>query len=751
MPNNENISSIKSYLLHILDRMRGSMSMADSANALLVFVILRRLECLFEPYRGQVMKLFRQYKDVLDGVDMDVKVRKAIRGELDFYILSDGNMRDLLHQGYLQGASGLEHYINCFDSRTATQLKEFGAIEYANKLMYNDRYYFVIDGIASIELGESIGVMDFEEIASAIISISANGGLGRIGSYTSSELSYLMAGVLFAEGGKRTFSKLYDPVCGSGNLLRIAQSQFGYPIFVSGQDLDHKMTSLNALLSKTSGHLGYSFASGDVLTMDAFSRESFDYVVADLPLRYMVTGYFKWDKEIFPFGTPSNNDGIWLFIQHIIAKMNHNGRAIFTCLPTVFTEDHPYCSMVRSWMLKNDLIEGIIILPNGVLHPQTSAEICLCILNKDKNSKRKNRIQIINAKGFVRGNESRRIKLTDDLSNLIIKSYTSYDENDTCHIAENDEFAQYVLKIFQPARDENGDVIIVKGEKKVDSKKTVVVSVPNTEKDVIDYVKRNILNHLDKEAWIDFSSVQKKCVIDIRTPFIKKPKTLPLSVLKNDVENLFKQINNQVQTLTAHNDDVMVITPQSGGPDSCLLGSVTRFRRTKNPSNIIAKGGAYPILTPNYLRSYVSQPEEYTDGTVDEVLVEDGDTLVLLDGDNAGEVFYGKKGYMSRTMTKIELGTNLFTPEYFYYLIKSIEPELRMMAKGNAIKHVNIADLRSVQLFIPPIVQQISVVRYLNPKIKALDELIPILGGEARELLLNYRLALINDAINPKQ
>lgn len=724
--------------------------MGDSANALLVFVILRRLECLFDPYRGKVMKLFRQYKDVLDEDDLDAKVRDVIGGALGFYILSDSTMRNLLVHGYLQGASGLEHYINCFDNRTAKQLKEFGAIEYANKLMYNDLYYKVVDSINSIALDDSIGAEDFEEIVSTIISMSANGGYGGLRNYTSSELSQLIAGVMFAEGEKGSLPRLYDPACGSGNLLRIVQSHCGCPMFVAGQDIDPKMVSLNALLSKTTNHhLECSFASGDVLSMDVFPNEFYDYVVADLPLRYMVTGYFKWDKEVFPLGTPSNNDGIWLFIQHIVAKMNRSGRAVFTCLPSIFTEDHPYCSMARFWMLENDLIESIIILPSGTLYPQTSTEICLCVLNKAKNRERKNRVQIVNANGFTRGNKNRRFKLTDEVSNMIIKSYTSFEENDSCHIAENDEFAQYVLKIYQPARDENGNVIRVKGEKKVDSKKTVSVSVPNTEKDVIDYVKRNILSHLDKEAWIDFSSVQKKCIIDIRAPFIKKPKMLPLSVLKNDVESLFKRINNQVQTLTDHDDDVMVITPQSGGPDSCLLGSVTRFRRTKNPSNIIADGGTYPILTPNYLRGYTSQPEEYTDGTVDEVLVEDGDTLVLLDGDNAGEVFYGKKGYMSRTMTKIELETSLFIPQYFYYLIKSIEPELRMMAKGNVSKHLSIADLRSAQLFIPPIVQQISVVRYLNPKIKALNELIPIFGGEARETLLNYRQALINEAINP--
>jgi type I restriction enzyme M protein len=742
MSNPEIVKSVKSRLWGISNKMRGTMSVTDSTNAVLLFLILRRFECMFEPYRKRVMKLYDQYKDMLDRDDLDLKVRNAIGGEIDFYILSASTMGDLLGHGYLQGASGLEHYIDCFDARTARQLKEFGAIEYASKLMYNDLYYFVVDSICYLELGNGIDAEDFEEIVIDLISLSSNH------QYTSSELSRLMATLLLdnrKEGGLR----LYDPTCGTGNLLRMVQSISKTRLFVTGQDMDPKMSSLNALLSKATNQLENRFATGNAFIMDAFPNEYFDYVVADLPLRFMVTGFIPWDRNIYPFGTPSNNDGTWLFIQHIIAKMKQSGRAVFTCLPSIFLEDHPYCSMVRSWMMENDWIESIITLPNGVLYPKTSAGICLCLLNKNKGKDRKNRVQIINANKFSYGSKNRRPVLTEELHNQIVNAYTAFEENESCHIANNDEFAQYVFKIYQPERDENDNVIIVKGEKKVDSKKTVTVSVPNTEKDVIDYVKRNILNHLDKEAWIDFSAVQKKCIIDIRSPFIKEPETLPLSVLKNDVERLFNQIGNQLKTLSSLGEGSIPLDPQFGGPDTCLLGTVVGIKRTKNSASIKASG-TYPILTPNYLRGYISQPEEFTDEIEGETLVEDGDALVLLDGDNAGEVFYGKKGYMSRTMAKLELGTNLFDREYFYYLIKSIEPKLRMMAKGNAIKHISISDLRSIQLSIPSKVQQISVVRYLNPSIKALDELIPILGGEARETLLKYRQALINEAVNPE-
>ncbi len=722
--------------------MKGKMSVADSTNAVLLFLILRRFECMFEPYRNRVMKLYNQYKDVLDRDDLDFKVRKAMGREIDFYILSASTMDDLLGHGYLQGASGLEHYIDCFDARTARQLKEFGAIEYANKLMYDELYYFVVDSICYFDLGNSIEEEDFEKIVVDLFSSSS------MHHYSSSELSRLMA-ILLLDDNKEGNLGLYDPTCGTGNLLRMAQSISKTRLFVTGQDIDPKMSSLNALLSKAANQSENRFATGNALIMDAFPNEYFDYVAADLPLRFMVTGFIPWDRNIYPFGKPSNNDGTWLFIQHIIAKMKQSGRAVFTCMPSIFMEDHAYCSMVRSWMLENDLIESIITLPNGVLYPKTSVGICLCVLNKNKSKDRKNRVQIINANSFSFGNKNRKPVLTKEFSTQIVNAYTAFEENEFCHIANNDEFTQYVFKIYQPERDENDNVIFVKDEKKIDSKKTVVVSVPNTEKDVIDYVKRNILNHLDKESWIDFSSVRKKCIIDIRAPFIQKQEALPLSVLRNDVERLLNQLNNQIQTLSSLEEGSIPLTPQFGGPDTCLLGTAAGVRRAKNPASVKV-GGTYPILTPNYLRGFISRPEQFTDEIEGETLVEDGDTLVLLNGDNAGEVFYGKKGYMSSTMAKLELGTNLFNREYFYYLIKSKEPELRNMAMGNVIKRIGISDLRSIQLSIPPMVQQISVARYLNPRIKALDELIPMLGGEARETMLNYRQALITEAINPK-
>ena len=152
-------------------------------------------------------------------------------------------------------------------------------------------------------------------------------------------------------------------------------------------------------------------------------------------------------------------------------------------------------------------------------------------------------------------------------------------------------------------------------------------------------------------------------------------------------------------------------------------------------------------MSPDYLRGYVSEPSEYVESVSNDQVVKDGDILIMMDGDNAGEVFRGKQGCLSRTMAKLEVNTSVFYQEYLYYLLKAKEPELKLRTRGDFIKHLSMSDLRSLQIVMPSITLQITTARALNPKIEAIDKLLPLLGGDARATLVEYRQALIQDAI----
>ena len=742
----ESIDSIKRYLLEILSMTRGSLPQPYTAEAILLFVIIRRMECLYEPYRKKVLSIYNKYKDQLDVYDMDTKIRESLGKELGYYILSPYTMYDLLMQGYFKGAAGMEHYIRSFDPRTAEQLLKYGAIDYSNRLLYAKTFATILGRISALSLDLSISREGFEEIVSWLIPISAAGGRAASISYSTNELSKIMASVLLSEGKIAKRATLYDPVCGSGNLLRVVQSQSQQPMSVYGQEIIERMASLNGLLAKTSIIDDFQFASGDVLEEDKFYRQQFDYIVADPPMRQRIEDCVLFDISRFPMGIPTNHDATGLFIQHIILKMAPKGRAVFTCVPSFFSEEHSTSDRLRSWMLKQDIIESIISLPSGFVSG-TNMKICLCVLNKNKSKQRKGYVQIINAESLF-PRQKMRVVLTDESLEKIVSVYRSFENNVFCHIAQTLDFFRHEVDVKQPARDNEGSLILVNGRKVADSKKTVPVAIPKDNRYWEDYIYRNVISHLDKDSWIDQTSVRVKCKIDINTPFDKQAERRSVQEIKRDVSKLSGSIISLFDTLFIENkNNRPVYSPEDFHPMQALFGSLTRITRSRTPLVRIGKKSKYPVLSPDYLRGYISEPSEYVESVADDQIVNDGDILILMDGENAGEVFRGKQGCLSRTMVKVESTTPAFDKDYLYYLLKAKEPDLRLKTRGEYIKHLSLADLRSLRIVVPSISHQITMARSLNPKIEAIDKLISMLGGNARETIVEYRQALIQDAI----
>lgn len=727
---------------------RGSLPTSYSASALLLFVIIRRMECLFEPYRMKVMSIYNRDKNQLDEIDMDRKIRKALGADLDYYILANSTLRDLLAHGYLQGAAGFEHYIKCFDRNTAEQLIKFGALDYANRLLYAKTFAQVINGVCMLRFDETISPEEFEEVVSWLLSISyASEGKASGQYYSTNDLSKLMASVLLAEGNVEKKATLYDPTCGSGNLLRAVQSHCNQPMSVYGQEINERLASLNGLLAKTSSIRDYCFVSGDVLEEDRFPEKHFDFVVADLPIRLKIDGQRIMNDGRFPMGV--SNDATGLFIQHIVSKLASKGKAVFTCAPSFLFEEQSHSDRLRSWLLKMDIIECIISLPSGFVSG-ASVKICLFVLNKNKSKQRKGTVQIINAESLFPRQKMRGIVPSDEALDMLVSSYRSFENNEYCHIANNDEFYQYEVDVKQPKRNDDGALVIVDGQRVADREKTIPVTVPKGENNLEDYIYRNVITHLDKDSWIDQTTVREKCKIEVYAPFEKKIESRSFSDIEKDASELCNGIIALFANLFNENRSNQLYIHEESHPLRAVIGSVAQITRSRTPLDRIGRKSKYPILTPDYLRGYISEPNEFVESLASDQIVVEGDILILMDGENAGEVFYGKRGCMTKTMVKLELTTDAFDKDYFYYQLKAKEPELRQRVRGEAIKHLTTSDLRSINLIVPSKTQQVSVVSYLKPKVKSLDELIPMLGGEARETLLNYRQALITEAINPK-
>ena len=70
------------------------------------------------------------------------------------------------------------------------------------------------------------------------------------------------------------------------------------------------------------------------------------------------------------------------------------------------------------------------------------------------------------------------------------------------------------------------------------------------------------------------------------------------------------------------------------------------------------------------------------------VLVNELDLLMVMDGASSGTMYFGKKGIVGSTLSKIELSDNNYK-EIIYRCLKYYEPEIKIHTTGSAIPHTD--------------------------------------------------------------
>ena len=94
--------------------------------------------------------------------------------------------------------------------------------------------------------------------------------------------------------------------------------------------------------------------------------------------------------------------------------------------------------------------------------------------------------------------------------------------------------------------------------------------------------------------------------------------------------------------------------------------------------------------------------------------VNKGDNIILVDGENSGEVFSVPiDGYMGSTFKQLWISHSLYEP-YVLECIRFYKDELRNSKKGAAIPHLNKDVFKNLVIGIPPINEQHRIVERLN-------------------------------------
>ena len=567
-----NHQEISSFIWRVCDdELRGLFKPHEYGDIILPFVVLRRLDCLIEPHKDEVVK---QYNELLQsGIDDPTPIIRKKTG-LNFFnyspydltrLKSDPNGLKINFPNYLNGYSDNVHQI----------LENFQLDKPVEKLIKNKKLYSLIDKFTEVDLhpdkidNHTMGSI-FEELLRKFSEMS-NETSGE--HYTPRDIVKLLVSLVFSGDednlkGEGIIRSIFDPCCGTGGMITIGKEWVNENISddvmfqLYGQELNPQTFSICKSDFLITGEDPERIKLGSSLSNDQHEGRTFDYMITNPPFGVSWKSEQSYINEEsknplgrFSVGTPRSSDGSLLFLQHMISKMKPEGSRIgvvFNGSPLFTGDSGSGESEIRKWIIENDWLECVVSLPDSLFF-NTGITTYIWIVSNKKKPNRKGKVQLIDGSSLFKTMKkslgSKRKYMDDDQTQQILNSYSSFEESDISKIFDNEFFGYTKVTIEQPLK-ENGEVVRKKdGTLKPDSSLRDSERIPLSE-DIEEYFNREVEPHLP-ESWIDFDKSRVGYEINFTKYFYQyKPLrssediTNDLLELEKESEKLLNQIVN---------------------------------------------------------------------------------------------------------------------------------------------------------------------------------------------------------------
>ena len=470
-----------SFIWSVADLLRGDYKQSEYGRVILPFTVLRRLDCVLEPTKEEVLETAAKYEDSPEGI-RNRMVQKA--AGTSFYNISKLDFGRLLDDPE-NIAGNLRSYIHSFSPNARDILEHFRFQTQIDRLERADLLYLIVQKFNSIDLHPDVvpnmqmGYI-FEELIRKF-SEQSNETAGE--HFTPREVIRLMVNLLFdpddATLSKRGIVKtLYDPACGTGGMLSVPEQYLhelnpDARVKLFGQELNGESYAICKADMMIKGEEADNIKYGNSFSEDGLPDHDFDYMLSNPPFGVdwkKVKKVVEQEHETMGFagrfgaGTPSIDDGSLLFLQHMISKMKpvddggsrlaivFNASPLFTSSPN--KNDDNECA-IRKWIIENDWLEAIIALPDQLFY-NTGINTYIWVLTNQKAPERKGKIQLINAVGFYQKMRKslgkKRHELSDDHIDEISRIYGAFEEGEHSKIFDNEDFGYYRVKVERPLR-----------------------------------------------------------------------------------------------------------------------------------------------------------------------------------------------------------------------------------------------------------------------------------------------------------
>ncbi|MEV0723825.1 class I SAM-dependent DNA methyltransferase [Micromonospora purpureochromogenes] len=461
---------LANFIWSVADLLRGDYKQSEYGRVILPLTVLRRLDCVLKPTKDAVLARHAQLKDM--GVqNMDPVLRKT--AGLSFYNTSELNFQRLLGDPEHVGLN-LRAYIGGFSPGAVDVLDKYGFDTQITRLAEADLLWRVVGKFADIDLhpdvvsNHQMGYV-FEELIRRFSEIS-NETAGE--HFTPREVIKLMVNLLLAPDEDDLVTpgivrKVYDPACGTGGMLTEAQEhiQAHNPhatVEVYGQELNGETYAICRSDMMLKGGDPTKIAYGNSFSQDGHEDERFDYMLANPPFGvewkkvepFIKAEHARGHAGRFGAGLPRINDGSLLFLQHMISKMKRPEEGgsrlaiVFNGSPLFTGAAGSGESEIRRWILENDLLEGIVALPDQLFY-NTGISTYFWILTNRKEPARRRKVVLLDGRDYWtkmrKSLGDKRKMLTDEHIAELTRAYV-----DALSIADDPEHPQHAkVKVFK--------------------------------------------------------------------------------------------------------------------------------------------------------------------------------------------------------------------------------------------------------------------------------------------------------------
>jgi type I restriction enzyme M protein len=578
-----NIKESANFIWSIADLLRGDYKQSDYGKVILPLTVLRRLDCVLQDSKADVLKKFEQVKS------MNIQNLDPILNKVAGYNFHNSSLFDFdkLIADPNNIAANLRNYINGFSEEAREIIEQFEFDNQITKLEESNLLFLVLKRFQEIDLHpQNISSMEmgymFEELIRKFAEIS-NETAGE--HFTPREVIRLMVNLLFMNDRdiltqKGIVKTIFDCCAGTGGMLSVAEEYLhelnpDARLEVFGQELNPESYAICKSDMLIKGQKPDNIAKGNSLRSksdakvkgDQFIDHKFDYLITNPPFGVK---WKKVEKEVkeeheslghggrYGAGLPSVSDGSFLFLMNLMSKMKpkaeggsrlaivFNGSPLFSGSPSSKQNE----SSIRQWIIENDLLEAVIALPDQLFY-NTGISTYIWIISNHKVKERRGKVQLINAVGLSKkmskslGNK--RNELSEEHIGHITKLYGDFVETDACKIFDNKDFGYSKVTVERPLM-KNGKIVMDnKGNPKADSSLRDTENIPLKE-NIDNYMKREVLPHAP-DAWVDDSKTNIGYEINFTKYFYEYKPLRSLEEIRADILALEAETEGLIKTV----------------------------------------------------------------------------------------------------------------------------------------------------------------------------------------------------------